>query len=274
MARERKPGPIQQLALIDGFVIDCLLNEVHQLDNEVTEFPVEDGSTISDNIRPKPLVVQMECLISDTPLEFAGLFRPKTSIPTDDAYSLLKTIREQRRLIEIDTSLEHYKNMAVESLSIPRPAGRGDDLRFNATFKQVELVQNIRGERLRVAIPQAQDPGRQYKVLKSAPKGTRYVDLEPIRSFLPWYDPDILAWRHDARQRKGGKDGGWDLFKGNPVFVDPAVLKLLEDEEGFLTDAILKESIGGQPVFSSSRKRVVGIMPGRFTIHAQRGQLR
>src|SRR6266581_7024811 len=112
------------LALIDGYVIDCLLKDDHTFDAEVTEYPVESGSTISDNIRNKPLVVAMECIVSNTPLEQAGKSRTPGTFPEDDAYALLLSIRKERRLVSITTSLDDYDNMAIEALGFPRASGR------------------------------------------------------------------------------------------------------------------------------------------------------
>lgn len=49
--------------------IDVSLSETHQLSAEVTEHPVEDGSAISDNIRPAPRVIQLEGLVTNHPIE-------------------------------------------------------------------------------------------------------------------------------------------------------------------------------------------------------------
>lgn len=154
-------GPSAELALIDEFYIDCIASETHQFDSEITEFPVEDGSVISDNIRNKPVVVTMECIVSNTPFDLIekfrrggdARFRPSgiDASPADDAYAMLLAIRKDRRLVVIETSLGGYINMGLESLSIPRNGNRADEIRFTATFRQVEIVQNRRGTR--VAIP-------------------------------------------------------------------------------------------------------------------------
>jgi hypothetical protein len=49
--------------------IDVSLSEKHSLTAEVTEHPVEDGSAISDNVRPQPRTVQIEGLVTNHPTE-------------------------------------------------------------------------------------------------------------------------------------------------------------------------------------------------------------
>jgi hypothetical protein len=161
---ERDSGPIVAFALIDDFIIDCVVQETHALESEITEFPRESGGNVSDNIRPKPVVVTMECIVSDTPLDPVIRFRKDGQVPTDDAYALLKSIRQDRRVVEIVTSLDTYANMGLETLSIPRASGRGDELRFTATFKQVQIVENRRT--VRVAVPGAVAP-RVFQVVLS-----------------------------------------------------------------------------------------------------------
>jgi hypothetical protein len=47
---------------------DTVDTEDHTLPNEVTEFPVEEGPDVTDNIRVKPRLLSVKGYISDTPL--------------------------------------------------------------------------------------------------------------------------------------------------------------------------------------------------------------
>jgi hypothetical protein len=183
---------IRGYALIDGFVIDCLLSDNHTFESEITEFPVESGSFISDNIRNKPLVVAMECIVSNTPLEEVEQFRADGSVPADDAYAMLRAIRKDRRLVQIATSLDHYNNMGLESLTIPRATGRGDELRFNATFKQVQIIENKR--ETRVAIPAAQGPTLSTDPVEVSDAGHILVHI----TRRAWFDNTINGWRNNV----------------------------------------------------------------------------
>lgn len=52
----------------DIVTFDTVESEEHTLPNEVTEFPVEDGPDVTDNIRVKPRTLHVSGYISDTPL--------------------------------------------------------------------------------------------------------------------------------------------------------------------------------------------------------------
>lgn len=253
------------LAFIDNFAIDCLISDNHTFESEVTEFPVESGSTISDNIRPKPITIVMECIVSNTPLENASRFRKDGSVPTEDAYAMLQKIRTDRRLVTISTSLQDYTNMAMESLSIPRASGRGDELRFSATFKQVQIVTNVRGKR--VAIPAAQDGGaNSFAVVSDVSTGYKYLDI----GNKSWYDDAIAAWRFsaqfDTRYPSFRKPNPlippptpsttpertylkWLLFKGRPIDLSVKLWNSLSEAQ--VTDASLRARMialqGGKP---------------------------
>lgn len=143
----------KQLAMINNFLLDCLLSDNHTFAAEVTKFPVESGGTITDNIRNEPLVVVMDCLVSNTPIGQLVDLRDKVNEPADAAYDMLLKVRSDRLPVTIRTSLRTYSNMALSNLTIPRASGRGDELRFTATFQEIEIVVNKRGTR--VAIPGA-----------------------------------------------------------------------------------------------------------------------
>jgi len=64
--------------------IDVSISEKHSLGADVTEHPVEDGSNISDNVRPQPRSVQIEGLVTNHPIEMP-LSHAGGATATDDA---------------------------------------------------------------------------------------------------------------------------------------------------------------------------------------------
>jgi hypothetical protein len=53
---------------VDVVTLDVYDAETHGMPTEVTDFPVEDGPNVSDNIRRKPKTLTIEGYVSDTPL--------------------------------------------------------------------------------------------------------------------------------------------------------------------------------------------------------------
>lgn len=139
-------GPVT----IDGYVIDATITEDHNLDSEVSDYPVESGGSVIDNIRPLPITITLESIVSDTPIGRVATARgaqpgvPLDFAPSDEALAVLLAIRDARETVTIEDSLSTWESMAMTSLSIPRDADTGHALAFTATFKQVVVITNNR----------------------------------------------------------------------------------------------------------------------------------
>lgn len=135
---------------IDGFVIDASLTEDHAYECEVTSNPVETGLDITDNVRPLPIVLTLECIVSNTPIGDMVAIRENDSFsalgpsPADDAFARLVRIRDKREPVTVATDLKVYDTMVMQSLTVPRSAEDGESLRFTVVFKEVRLVTNDR----------------------------------------------------------------------------------------------------------------------------------
>lgn len=139
--------------VFNGFQLDCTLKETHTFENEVTDFPVEGGSTISDNIRRKPIEIMLECVVSNTPIgviALQGNHRPEAH-PVEWLFDYFEQMMERRETVFIITSLRTYATMAIESITVPRDAKSGKAMFFTMRLKQIKFVANER--RKRVAVP-------------------------------------------------------------------------------------------------------------------------
>lgn len=207
------PPEANQLIMINGFIVDCALVEEHTYDSEVTEYPVERGADITDNVRPKPIEVRIEGIVSNTPVSPDILAQRDSDVtPADEAYLRFMDIRDNREPVTIRTSLNTFENMVLKSLSIPRSKDTGDALRFTATFVQVEIVSNTRSTR--VATPIAKKPKTATKVPTPVPDGAKPIKVilasetgvDPLKDRF-WYDDDIGGWRTNATHDTPSKNG-------------------------------------------------------------------
>jgi hypothetical protein len=138
---------------IDGYIIDASLSESHTFESEVTDYPVESGASITDNVRPKPIVVSIEGVVSDSPIGPVATARNNETaspdaelqfLPSEAALDKLLRIRDAREPITIVTSLKTFESMVLTNLDVPRDADTGHALKFTASFQQVILVTNNR----------------------------------------------------------------------------------------------------------------------------------
>jgi hypothetical protein len=139
-------------------LLDALVRESHELNAEVTEFPVETGGVISDHVRLQPREVSVEGVVTNNPVRFlggifSGLIRgenpggvegpvigPALNL-TELAFAELERMYQERELIEVVTPRKRYENMALMRLSIPKDRTTGDALRFSALFREVTRVE-------------------------------------------------------------------------------------------------------------------------------------
>jgi hypothetical protein len=163
--------------MIDTIAVDAILSEVHLLAGEGTDHPIEDGSNISDHYRPAPRALQLEGVITDTPIRMPGshtngaqLKQQTFEIPNElfgmqlgpipisikgapgqgsvtgfstamervrSTWEEFEAIVEQRRIITIVTSLRTYDNMTLRQLEVDK---RGSSYRFNCLAVQQRTV--------------------------------------------------------------------------------------------------------------------------------------
>lgn len=139
----------------------------------VTSHPVEQGANVSDHVQEQPLQVQLQFVVSDTPLRLpsfgAGSVGVESQAPLflltgtldDRARQLadrLKATRARGELVTLDSARRGtITNLAVQSVDEPYSSLRGVTL-------QVGLVQIRVADARTVAIPPAlQERGKKKK---------------------------------------------------------------------------------------------------------------
>lgn len=157
---------------IAGITVDAVLKENHSYKNEVTKFPVQKGSDVTDHIRVMPETVTITGLITETPRALAPAIRENnhdTKIPAEDTFEkktnesrVLKNFEEflklagyQKKadannyflsekgsgLMSITTSLRSYNDMALVSIDFDITETTGRALPFTAVFQKVTLAE-------------------------------------------------------------------------------------------------------------------------------------
>jgi hypothetical protein len=153
---------------IGRYVLDVSISEEHTFEADVTDYPVESGGNISDNIRVKPVKIKIEGIVSDTPLssnannspiilgnpyepgvdKFAtdtnALLAKVRFLRSEEAYGYLKWIWENKEIVQLFTSLGTFNDMAMQSFNVPRSKETTGGLKFTATFQQIKKITNTR----------------------------------------------------------------------------------------------------------------------------------
>jgi len=134
---------------IDGFAIDVATDERLTYESEVTEFPVEKGAPVSDHIIAKRPVLELDCVVSDTPTGAVaedpsrkGL-DPSTN-PSSDAFEFFRRLHGDRRAVVVECSFGKFDDMVMTSFPPVRNKESLKALKFTVTFKQIEFATNNR----------------------------------------------------------------------------------------------------------------------------------
>jgi len=124
------------------FLIDVTLNLTHNNSCEVTDFPIEDGSSISDHVINKPRTISLTGIVSDYKYQLFPISFPFSTDdkPSKKVYDIFQEIFQKKFLVEIDTGLEVYNNMIIESMSFPRSAETQEALEFTINLKELVFV--------------------------------------------------------------------------------------------------------------------------------------
>lgn len=210
----------RSMSKIGDLFIDAVVDEVITLESSITEHPLEDKTAITDHIYRKPKKVSMTGYITDSPIRFMGLFETplqKNSLskfmetakgflpfvdsktPSQQAYQILKNIRDNKQIITVVTELETFRSMAIESLIFPRTPGNQGRLEFKIELKEIvyskvmttvntnNKVGRIVQKKIKVGIepkPETQ-PTENVGLIENAVKaGKDWLDQK-----FPWFTP-------------------------------------------------------------------------------------
>lgn len=127
------------LRKIDGYALDCILEEQVAYDAEVTEYPIESGGKASDHVENATPVVTMSFVISDTPTGEVAAVRSANAVPSSEAKRFLLDLRASKRPFTVEGTTGTYPLMVFKSLTESRDKDTGDALVIEAEFRQLRL---------------------------------------------------------------------------------------------------------------------------------------
>lgn len=139
---------------IGDYPIDIFVKEVHGFENEITQYAVETGSDVTDNVRTQPDTLTIDGVVSDTPTGAIAGDPTRTGVGelsiSKDAYNRLTKMRNDKLPLSVVTSLGTYTSMEIKKLEITRDAKSFKGLIFTCEFERVVIVEN---KRVTVSVP-------------------------------------------------------------------------------------------------------------------------
>ena len=117
---------------------DTMVTEEHRYTSRVTNYPVENGTIVSDHIINQPDVVVLSGLVTDTPLSILAPYNRSVA-----AFNALIEIHRKREVVTVVTGIKVYYDMAIVTLDVPRTVKTGQTLTFNIELQKINYINNI-----------------------------------------------------------------------------------------------------------------------------------
>ena len=117
---------------IGSITFDNTISEEYKFSSNVTSYPVERGTVVSDHIMNMPDTIILTGLVTDTPLSVFATFNRSISV-----FNSLIDLHERREVVTVQTGLKRYDNMAITSIDVPRTVKTGQTLTFTIELQKI-----------------------------------------------------------------------------------------------------------------------------------------
>jgi len=137
---------------IVSVVVDAMVTENHSYTAQMTEYPIEDGSEISDHVVQKPDSLTINGVISNSPIYIGPGFLSFNRVM--DGYTSLWAMKTAGLPVDIVTGIKIYQKMIIESFVIDRNAQNGQALEFTMQCREAKIVKSQSGSiGVKIAMP-------------------------------------------------------------------------------------------------------------------------
>ncbi|HEL5025736.1 TPA: hypothetical protein UOA81_000905 [Stenotrophomonas maltophilia] len=124
-------------AAIGALELDALISEDTVLDSYATVYPVEDGSTITDNVSNDAEKLSLSGMVTSAQITVFGANGWQKLVQAKD---VLRRLHEARELITISTGMDSYADMVMERCRIGR-TNEGDHFSIDCDFRKIVKAQ-------------------------------------------------------------------------------------------------------------------------------------
>lgn len=123
--------------------LDVLLSEKYTASAVTTDHPVEEGADPTDHVRKVPGKLQIEAIITNSPIPYDASRGPLQEGRLGYATRQFKILEAQimGAAIEVETPARKYKNMQITELVRTRDSKLGTDtIQFTCQLKEIVFV--------------------------------------------------------------------------------------------------------------------------------------
>jgi hypothetical protein len=164
---------------IGGWVFDAFFKLEHMSQLKITEFPISTGSSITDHAFMQPATLTIDVGMTDVAKPVNDKFAGSGSRSVL-AFQILQQLQAARVPIQVTTRLKTYKNMLIETITVPDDYTTANALKATVVFKEI-IVVNIKTVKLS-AKPQVTNKTTKGKV--EAVKPNRSIAYQAIAAMF------------------------------------------------------------------------------------------
>lgn len=125
-----KPQPVN----IGGIECDALIHHELQLENQIPDYPVEEGFSVQDTIIQNPKTLTLTVVVTNTPITFREHASPNR---VQEIAERFQELYKSRQLITVTSSKGIFQNMGITSISLPYDVSTKTSLEIPITLKEV-----------------------------------------------------------------------------------------------------------------------------------------
>lgn len=130
-------------ALIDIVEVDATLGASHKSSSKVTRHPAAKGKGLTDNVRPDPDGLTLECFWNNRPgdiIEMGKRYAKGDFQHAEAQYAKLKEARRKAFKIGIKMRIWAYENMVIEDISVQETVDDGASVAATVVFTEIETA--------------------------------------------------------------------------------------------------------------------------------------
>lgn len=169
---------VGQRTVIGVLELDALLDENTSLRSQITEYPIEDGSVISDHITQESETLSLEGVITGAGTLF-NIAAGKSKLIA--AKETLRTLHKNRELITIITGVDVYEDFAIESCDINRNSDDGEQFSVSMELRKVNKV-SLRTEEIPPEKTSGTATGKAGKTKAKSGKSTKKDSISKVKA--------------------------------------------------------------------------------------------
>ena len=128
----------KQPASLGGFEFDAIIKRSETMTSDVPEYATEEGYSITDNICLKPRELEIEAIITNSPVTWAEQHAASSS-RVETMIEELRQLWLKKTPVQFTAAGDSYENMCITSITAPRTVEDGSSTRLTIKLKQASI---------------------------------------------------------------------------------------------------------------------------------------